>query len=165
MARPFPNRHHPDFKKVMILNTLFGGFFGSRLMANIREEKGYTYGIHSYIQNHIQETAWMISTEAGKDVCEATIAEVYKEMDLLKEELVDEEELLLVKNYMMGSNLGDLDGPFQIINRWKNLILNGLDENYFYDYINTIKSVTAEELQQLSNKYFAAEEFFELVVI
>ncbi len=165
IARPFPNRHHPDFKKAMILNTLFGGFFGSRLMANIREEKGYTYGIHSYIQNHIQQTAWMISTEAGKDVCEATIEEVYKEMNILKEELVDEEELLLVKNYMMGSNLGDLDGPFQIINRWKNLILNNLDENYFYDSMNTIKNITAEELKQLAEKYFVAEEFFELVVI
>jgi predicted Zn-dependent peptidase len=165
IARPFPNRHHPDFKKVMILNTLFGGFFGSRLMANIREEKGYTYGINSYLQNHIQQTAWMISTEAGKDVCEATIQEVYKEMDLLKTELVDDEELLLVKNYMMGSNLGDLDGPFQIINRWKNLILNNLDENYFYDYINTIKNISAEEIKDLANKYLVPEEFFELVVI
>ncbi|MEJ7823044.1 MAG: pitrilysin family protein, partial [Chitinophagaceae bacterium] len=153
IARLFPNRHHPDFKKVMILNTLFGGFFGSRLMANIREEKGYTYGINSYLQNHIQQTAWMISTEAGKDVCEATIQEVYKEMDLLKTELVDDEELLLVKNYMMGSNLGDLDGPFQIINRWKNLILNDLDENYFNDYINTIKNISAEEIKELANKY------------
>ncbi|MEQ1675599.1 MAG: pitrilysin family protein, partial [Chitinophagaceae bacterium] len=77
MARPFPNRHHPDFMKAMVLNTLFGGFFGSRLMSNIREDKGYTYGIHSYIQNHQHDTAWLISTEAGKDVCEATIAEVY----------------------------------------------------------------------------------------
>ena len=126
---------------------------------------GYTYGIHSYIQNHIQQTAWIISTEAGKDVCEATITEIYKEMDLLKEELVDDEELLLVKNYMMGNNLGDLDGPFQIINRWKNLILNNLDENYFYDSMNTIKNITAEDLQQLANKYFVPEEFFELVVI
>ncbi len=165
IARPFPSRHHPDFKKVMILNTLFGGFFGSRLMANIREEKGYTYGIHSYIQNHIQQTAWLISSEAGKDVCEATIEEVYKEMDLLKKELVDDEELLLVKNYMMGNNLGDLDGPFQIINRWKNLILNNLDENYFYDSMSTIKNITAEELQQLAIKYFVPEDFFELVVI
>ena len=165
IARPFPNRHHPDFKKVMILNTLFGGFFGSRLMDNIREDKGYTYGIHSYIQNHIQQTAWMISTEAGKDVCDATIAEVYKEMKLLREELVDEEELLLVKNYMMGSNLGDLDGPFQIINRWKNLILNNLDENYFYESMNTIKNITAEELKELATKYLVPKEFFELVVI
>ena len=165
IARPFPNRHHPDFKKAMILNTLFGGFFGSRLMDNIREEKGYTYGIHSYIQNHIQQTAWMISTEAGKDVCEATIEEVYKEMNLLREELVDEEELLLVKNYLMGGNLSDLDGPFQIINRWKNLILNELDENYFYESMNTIKKITAEELRELAGKYLVPEEFFELVVI
>ncbi len=165
IARSFPDRHHPDFKKAMILNTLFGGFFGSRLMDNIREDKGYTYGIHSYIQNHIQQTAWMISTEAGKDVCGATIEEVYKEMSLLREELVDDEELLLVKNYMMGSNLGDLDGPFQIINRWKNLVLNNLDENYFYDSMNTIKNITAKELKELAGKYLIPEEFFELVVI
>ena len=165
IARPFPNRHHPDFKKAMILNTLLGGFFGSRLMANIREEKGYTYGIHSYIQNHIQQTTLMISTEAGKDVCDATIAEVYKEMNLLKEELVDDEELLLVKNYMMGSNLGDLDGPFQIINRWKNLILNDLDESYFYDSVNTIKNISAQEIQELAIKYLIPEDFFELAVI
>ena len=165
IARPFPNRHHPDFKKAVILNTLFGGFFGSRLMANIREEKGYTYGINSYVQNHIQQSAWMISTEAGKDVCEATIEEVYKEMKILREEPVDEEELLLVKNYMMGSNLGDIDGPFHIVNRWKNLILNGLDESYFYDSMNAIKNVTAEELMVLANRYLVPEEFFELVVI
>src|SRR5205085_6217299 len=136
IGRPFPNRHHPDFKKVMVLNNIFGGFFGSRLMGNIREEKGYTYGIYSYLQNHIQQSAWVISTEAGKDVCEATIEEVYKEMKLIKEDLVEEEELLLVKNYMMGTNLGDIDGPFQIIARWKNLILNDLDESYFYDSMN-----------------------------
>ena len=106
IARPFPNRHHPDFSKVQVLNSLFGGFFGSRLMANIREDKGYTYGIHSYIQNHIQQTAWMVSTEAGRDVCEAAIKEVYHEMEVLRNELVDEEELLLVRNYMMGSILG-----------------------------------------------------------
>lgn len=165
MARSFPNRHHPDFMKVMVLNTLFGGFFGSRLMSNIREEKGYTYGIHSFIQNHIHDTAWMISTEAGKDVCEATIEEVYKEMKLLREQIVDEEELLLVRNYMMGGILGDLDGPFQIMGRWKNIVLNNLTEQYFYDSIHTIKTISAEELQFLAQKYLKPEEFYELVVI
>jgi len=148
-----------------VLNSLFGGFFGSRLMANIREDKGYTYGIHSYIQNHIEQTAWMVSTEAGRDVCEAAIKEVYHEMEVLRNELVDEEELLLVRNYMMGSILGDLDGPFQIIARWKNIILNNLDEKYFYDSINTIKTITAEEIKQLAEKYFQPEEFYELVVV
>ena len=165
MARPFPNRHHPDFQKAHVLNTLFGGFFGSRLMSNIREDKGYTYGIHSYFQNHVHASAWMISTEAGRDVCAATITEVLKEMELLRNELVDMEELNLVRNYMIGSLLGDLDGPFQLIGRWKNYVLNGLDENYFYKSIETIKSVTPQELQILANTYLQPDDFYELVVI
>ena len=165
IARTFPNRHHPDFLKVQVLNALFGGFFGSRLMSNIREDKGYTYGIHSYLHNHIQHSAWMVSTEAGKDVAEAAVAEVYKEMKILREELVDEEELLLVRNYLMGSILGDLDGPFQIIGRWKNIILNGVPETYFYDSINTIKTISAEELKALAEKYLVPEEFYELIVV
>ncbi len=165
IARPFPNRHHPDFLKVQVLNALLGGFFGSRLMSNIREDKGYTYGIHSYLHNHIQQSAWMVSTEAGKEVSEATIAEVYKEMKDLRENKVEEEELLLVRNYMMGGILGDLDGPFQIIARWKNIILNNLTEQYFYDSIQTIKTISAEELQALAQKYLQPEEFYELVVV
>jgi predicted Zn-dependent peptidase len=165
IARPFPNRHHPDFMNVMVLNTVFGGFFGSRLMSNIREDKGYTYGIHSYVQNHIQESAWMISTEAGKDVSEATVTEVYNEMALLRNTLIDEEELLLVRNYMIGSILGDLDGPFQIIGRWKNIILNDLDEQYFYDSIKVIKTISAEDIKVLAEKYLKPEDFYELVVI
>lgn len=165
MARPFPNRHHPDFPKVQVLNNIFGGFFGSRLMSNIREDKGYTYGIYSYLMNQVFESGWMISTEAGKDVCEATVAEVYKEMEILRNEKVDEEELMLVRNYMMGSILGDLDGPFHIINRWKTLILNGLDENYFYHSMNIIRTISADELQQLAQKYLDPESFYELVVV
>jgi predicted Zn-dependent peptidase len=165
LARPFPNRHHPDFSKVQVLNNIFGGFFGSRLMSNIREDKGYTYGIHSYLQNLIQQSAWMVSTEAGKDVCAATISEVYKEMARLKEEPIDETELHLVRNFMVGSLLSDLDGPFQTISRWKSYVLNGLDENYFHKAINTIKTVSAEELQELAKKYLNEESFYELVVI
>lgn len=165
MARHFPNRHHPDFPKVQVLNNIFGGFFGSRLMSNIREDKGYTYGIHSYLQNHIDQSAWMISTEAGRDVCEATIQEVYNEMERLRTTLVENEELSLVRNYMIGSLLGDLDGPFQIIARWKTYILNGLTEEYFYNSLHTIRTITAPELQHLAQQYLTPEEFYELVVV
>ena len=165
IAMPFINRHHPDYLPAQVLNTVFGGFFGSRLMDNIREDKGYTYGIHSYFQNHMHDVAWMISTEAGKDVCEATIAEVYKEMKLLREEPVDEEELLLVKNYLIGTALGDLDGPFHIIARWKSIILNKLDENYFDRSVDMIKKITAKEIQELANKYLKPENCYELVVV
>src|SRR5213075_612912 len=108
---------------------------------------------------------WIISTEAGRDVCEPTITEVYKEMEELRNEPIDDEELLLVRNYMMGSILGDLDGPFHIISRWKNIILNGLNEKYFYDSIKTIKTITAEDLKELAEKYLQPEEFYELVVV
>jgi predicted Zn-dependent peptidase len=165
LARPFPNRHHPDFMKVMVLNTVLGGFFGSRLMVNIREDKGYTYGIHSYLQNNMQQSAWMISTEAGRDVCEATLKETYHEMQQLREELIDDEELKLVRNYMIGIILGDLDGPFQVLARWKNIILNELDEKYFYQSIDTIKAISAEELKVLAEKYLQPESFYELIVV
>lgn len=133
-------------------------------MSNIREEKGYTYGIYSYLQNHLHESAWVISTEAGKDVCAATIEEIYKEMKAMREELIDDEELSLVRNYMIGGILGDLDGPFHIIAKWKNIILNNLDEQYFYDSVDAIKTTGAEELQALAQKYLQPERFFELIV-
>lgn len=165
MARPFGNRHHPDFLKAQVLNVVFGGYFGSRLMANIREDKGYTYGIHSYLLGNKHENGWMISTEAGRDVSDAAINEVYQEMALLRNEPVDAEELMLVKNYMMGSILGDLDGPFQIIARWKNIVINDLDANFFNQYISNIKSITPQELQETANKYLIPEDFYELVVV
>jgi len=164
IARHFPNRHHPDFAAAQVLNNLFGGFFGSRLMSNIREDKGYTYGIHSYLQNHIKQSAWMVSTDAGKDVCRATIDEVYKEMAILRTDSVDIDELNLVKNYMLGSLLGDLDGPFQIIGRWKSYILNGLTEDYFYNTIETVRAIQPNQIKDLANKYLQEEDFYELVV-
>ncbi|HEU4551208.1 MAG TPA: pitrilysin family protein [Chitinophaga sp.] len=165
VARPFPNRYHPDFPKMMVLNTILGGYFGSRLMSNIREDKGYTYGIHSQLYNFRQTSALNIHTEAGRNVCEATIEEIYKELERLQHEPVPEEELSLVRNYMIGSILGDLDGAFQVIQRWKSLILNDLDENYFNNNIRIIKTISAEELQQLAQQYFTPADFYELVVI
>lgn len=165
IARHFPNRHHPDFQKVMVLNNIYGGFFGSRLMGNIREDKGYTYGIYSYLMNHIHDGGLMISTEAGRDVSAATIKEVYAEMMELRDEIIDEEELRMTRNFMVGSILGELDGPFQVLGRWKNLVLNNLDDNYFYNAINTIKTISAEELREMAKKYLVPDEFYELVVI
>ncbi|MBM3442166.1 MAG: insulinase family protein [Bacteroidetes bacterium] len=165
MGRSFPNRHHPDYPGAMVLNALFGGFFGSRLMENIREDKGYTYGIYSFLQHHLTESAWMVSTEAGREVCEATIEEVYREMHRLREEEIPTDELQMVRNYLMGTLLGELDGPFQIIGRWKNLVLNGLDEGFFTRTIETIRSISDVELKTLANRYLQEETFYELLVI
>ena len=165
IGRLFPNRHHPDFPKMVVLNTLFGGYFGSRLMSNIREDKGYTYGIHSSMQPNIHGGSLTIHTEVGRDVLEAAVTEIYREMEGLRTEAASDDELLLVKNYLLGGLLGDLDGPFQILHRWRMLILNGLDESHFNNNIRIYKTITANELQALAQQYFKAEDFYEIAVI
>ncbi|HNB80813.1 MAG TPA: insulinase family protein, partial [Chitinophagaceae bacterium] len=149
---------------MILLNTVFGGYFGSRLMSNIREEKGYTYGIHSYLYNYQRLGGFIISTEAGRDVCDATLEEIYSEMKRLREEEIPAEELQLVKNYLLGNLLGELDGAFQIIQRWKNLILNGFSKDRFNDNIRIYKTTGSRELQELANKYLQPSDFYELVV-
>ena len=165
IARACPLPTDPVFPKLQVLNVLFGGFFGSRLMTNIREDKGYTYGIYSYLMNHIHASAILISTEAGRDVCEATVKEVYHEMEQLRMHEVGKEELLLEKNYLIGTLLGDLDGPFHIIGRWKNLILHGMNESHFNYYVDVIKSIESKELKQLAEEYLHPADFYELVVV
>jgi zinc protease len=165
IARPCPLPSDPVFPKLQVLNVLFGGFFGSRLMANIREDKGYTYGIYSYLMNHIHASAILISTEAGRDVCEATVKEVYHEMEQLRIKEVEKDELLLVKNYLIGTLLGDLDGPFHIIGRWKNLILHGMNESHFNYYVDVIKTIEAKELKSLAEEFLNPDDFYELVVV
>jgi zinc protease len=165
IARDFPTRAHPDFTPMIVLNTIFGGYFGSRLMANIREEKGYTYGIYSQIYNYKNAGALLVGTEAGRDVSRQTVEEVYKEMDLICEERVDDEELLLVQNYLLGNLLGDLDGPFSILQRWKNLILNDMSEEHFNQNIEIYKTITHAKLQELAQRYLNKADYYELVVI
>lgn len=165
IARLMPSSIHPDFKKLQILNTLFGGYFGSRLMANIREEKGYTYGVYSYFESRTDVSAQIISTEAGKGVCEAAVQEIYLEMNKLREQIPPTEELELVKNYMLGQYLSYTDGPFQTMSRWRNLITQGLDGDYFDAVIDTIRSVTPQEIHEIADKYFSPDAYFELIVV
>ncbi len=101
----------------------------------------------------------------GRHVIDQAVAEIYKEMDLLCAEPVDEEELLLVKNYLLGNILGDLDGPFSIMQRWRSLILNDFTIDRFNENINTYKNISAAELQQLAQQYFNKKDFLELVVV
>ncbi|MFI4962638.1 MAG: M16 family metallopeptidase [Legionellales bacterium] len=165
IGRLFPNRHHPDYSPMVVLNTLFGGYFGSRLMSNIREDKGYTYGIYSSLSPELNGGSFIIHTETGRDVVEPAIKEVYHEMEALCNEPASDDELLLVKNYLLGGLLGDLDGPFSILQRWRTLILNDFTEDYFNNNIKVYKTITAKELQALAQRYFNQQEFCEVVVV
>lgn len=158
------NRKHEDFAGLQILNCVLGGYFGSRLMNNIREDKGYTYGIGSGIVS-LQNAGYLfIATEVGADVCSAALTEIYKEINLLKNELVEEEELELVRNYMLGAMLGSLENVFSHADKFKNIYFSGLDYRYYENYINKVKTITAEEIKDLANQYLTTETFTEVVV-
>jgi len=158
------NRKHEDFAGLQILNCVLGGYFGSRLMNNIREDKGYTYGIGSGIVS-LQNAGYLfIATEVGADVCSAALQEIYKEIELLKNELVEQDELELVRNYMLGSMLGSLENVFSHADKFKNIYFSGLGYDYYENYINKVKVITAEEIKHLANKYLTTETFTEVVV-
>lgn len=165
IGRLFPGRRHPDYAPMVVLNTVIGGYFGSRLMSNIREDKGYTYGIYSALTPELHGGSLVIQSETGRDVVEKAVEEVYREMDLLVADLISDEELLLVKNYLLGNLLSDFESPFSLLHRWKNLVLNGLDEKYFNKNVLIYKEIGPAELNALARKYYIKDQFSEIVVI
>ncbi|TWR31148.1 insulinase family protein [Mucilaginibacter pallidiroseus] len=164
IGMPFINRKHPDFAAFQVLNTVLGGYFGSRLMANIREDKGYTYGIGSGMGSFKQTGTFFIASEVGADVCKSAVAEIEKEINLLKTELVGDDELSLVRNFMQGALLGSLENIFSHADKFKNLYFSGLDYDYYDKYADVVKNITAEEVKALANKYLDFENFYKVVV-
>jgi predicted Zn-dependent peptidase len=160
---PVINRNHPDFPAFQVLNTVLGGYFGSRLMANIREDKGYTYGIGSAISSLKYAGSFFIATEVGADVCREALGEIEKEVNLLKMELIPDDELALVRNFMLGSFLGSLENVMSHADKFKNIYFSGLDYNYYQHYTETIKTISSERLLQLANQYFDFDSFYKVV--
>jgi predicted Zn-dependent peptidase len=155
----------PDYFGMLVLNMVLGGYFGSRLIKNIREDKGYTYGIGSGIISMKNACYFYIASEVGADVRKQAVNEVYKEIERLRKEPVPSEELNLVKNYMIGSFLRSIDGPFALSDRFRSIIDYDLDFNKFYTrYIQTIKSTTSRQLLELANRHLQEESFYETVV-
>ncbi|MXV50234.1 insulinase family protein [Pedobacter sp. HMF7647] len=158
------NRSHTDFAGLQVLNTVLGGYFGSRLMANIREDKGFTYGIGSALVSLEQSGYFFIASEVGTDVCQAALTEIEKEVNLLKAEKISDDELGLVRNFMLGSLLGSLENAFSHADKFKNIYFYGLDYGYYDRYIQTIKTITPEKLMELANEYLNFDEFVKVIV-
>jgi predicted Zn-dependent peptidase len=157
-------RSHADFPGLQVLNCVLGGYFGSRLMANIREDKGYTYGIGSAVVALKDAGYLFIATEVGTEVCSSALEEIEKEINLLQTEPVEEEELNLVRNYMLGSMLGSLENAFSHADKFKNVYFSGLSYAYYENYINTVKNITAEELKKMANTYLQTADFTKVIV-
>lgn len=158
------NKRHPDYKALQVLNTALGGYFGSRLMMNIREDKGYTYGIGSGLVSLQHSGYFFISTEVGVDVCSKALDEIYNELERLRREPIPDEEMKLVRNYIQGAFLRSVDGPFALAEKFKSIMEYGLGYDYFEQFLHTVKTISPAELQELAKKYLDPAEMIELVV-
>lgn len=158
------NRTHEDFPSFQVLNTIFGGYFGSRLMANIREDKGYTYGIGSALVSLKNAGYFFIASEVGAEVTNSTMEEIKKEINILKNEQVSEAELDLVRNYMLGSMLGSLENALSHADKFKNIYFSNLGYDYYERYIQVVRSITNKDVQELAHKYLDWDNFQKVIV-
>lgn len=163
MGRRLFNRHHPDYFKMLVTNEILGGYFGSRLMKNIREEKGLTYGISSHLVTLRKEGYYMIGTDVKKEFTQQTIDEIKKEIHRLQTELVGEEELQTVKNFMAGEFAGSLNTAFEVADRQKILLLDGLPTDFFKHYIDQIHATTSQHVLEMAAKYLQPADMLTVI--
>jgi len=160
---PMFNKTHPDYQAMMVLNTILGGFFGSRLMNNIREEKGYTYGIYSTLHSYMDGGDFAIITDVNGDVWEDAVREIYREMELLQNELVPAHELELVRNYLNGTILSQLSGTFNLAATLQGILVYGLDIDFYHRFVETINTVSPQQLRDLAQRYLSPANMLQVV--
>ena len=157
IGKLFPTQNHPDYPGLKLLCTILGGYFGSRLMSNIREEKGYTYSIQASPISFLHNGIFLVFAEVKTDKTEETVNEIFREIEKLTVELISEEELIPIQNYMLGRILEDFDGPFARAQTFASLRECNLDFGYYNRLINTIKTATPFEIRELALKYLTPE--------
>lgn len=156
---PLFNKKNPDFFSFQVLQTILGDYFGSRLMSNIREDKGYTYGIACSLVELKETGYFVIATEVGSQFIHATLKEIKFEIERLKQELVSKEELDLVRNYLLGQLLKNADGPNAMMDLFLSVQQHNLTLDFYNDFIEKLKSITVEEVKNMANKYLDWSKF------
>jgi len=156
------NKRHPDYTGLKILDSLLGGYFSSRLMKNIREDKGYTYGISSSVSSLDLKGYKVISTEVSKKNCQKTIDEIYNEIRVLQKVPVEKEEMAVVRNYISGEMIRMFDGPFALAESFKSAWEFGLDNSYYYSLAEKIKTIEPDEITELARTYYNIDELYEI---
>jgi predicted Zn-dependent peptidase len=152
-----------EYTAFQLLNTVLGGYFGSRLMSNIREEKGFTYGINSFNVNLPLGAYWSIATDVNSTQMKAALAEIEKEIRRLQQEPVPEKELDLVKSFYYGELLRELDGVFAQADALKHKLNYHTDNTFYLDMMEKIRQCTSEELMLLARKHLNIEELYTVI--
>lgn len=160
IGRRLFSRQHPDYNGMFVLNTILGGYFGSRLMMNIREKRGFTYNIYSTVDAMIHDGCLYIATEVHADKAAATLRQILAEMKRLRTKPVAESELDMVRNYLLGILLNGLDGPMNTSDVVKGMILENLPWEAFDQMVETIRTITPLQLQSLAERYLQPEDFW-----
>lgn len=163
IGRIWPAPSHPDTHKLQVLTKILGGYFGSRLMKNIREDKGFTYGIYASVGPREHATSFAIGTDVNAASTQATITEVHHELRKLQEELIPAEELKTVQNYMAGKFANELSTVFEQCDKYKSLVFLNLPTSYYTDFLHDVSSINAAQVQQLAQQYLSPSDMIEVI--
>jgi predicted Zn-dependent peptidase len=161
---PVPPPNHPDSIPLGVTNTLLGGSFNSRITANIREQKGYTYSPRSEISRRYHDAYWAESADVTTQYTGASLKEIFGEIDRLKAQPPSTVELKGIQSYISGlfviqnSNRGALIGQLQYVD------FQGLGEDYLKSYVGKVDSVTPAEVQKMTGQYIKPQEMTIVVV-
>lgn len=164
LCLPAMGYNDPDRYDFSILSTITGGYFGSRLMQNLRERNGYTYGISSGLAYFGNQSLFVISSDVNINQTQAALDACFEELQRLQDEDISDAELETAKNYIMGEQIRDLDNSVSILKRY--LIWNHFnsDEKEFRNIIDHVKSIDAERIKNLAKKHFVHNKFTQIVV-
>lgn len=157
MGRHWPAPTHPDTHRLKLLVNVFGGYFGSRLMHNIREDKGLTYGIYASVAPREFGTSLVIGTDVKGESADFAVSEIEMEMRRLQEELIPAEELETVKSYILGKFANELSTVFEQCDKYKTLVFLDLPADYYTQFVQQTEAADAETLRALAQEYLAPE--------
>ena len=146
-------RRHPDFVGMQVVSYILGGYFGSRLINNLRERNGFTYSIFASMVNMRHAGYMAIATDVGCEVSERAVEEILYEVGHLREELVSAEELETVRRIMFGEFMRILDGPMGLVDVTIEATQNGTDNGYIASSLEEIRTITPERVRDLAQRY------------
>jgi len=148
----------PDYVKALIANEVYGGYFGSRLMQKLREEKGYTYGVHSSIANNIQDSYFIIGTDVIKASWEDALSDIKHEWQRIYDMDHSEEELGKVKNYFKGSFLSSISNPLPLPEKLNTIHFHGLDYAFYDTLFAKIDDVSLDDVKTVFLRHLNIDE-------
>lgn len=146
-------RNNPDFIAVSVMNTILGGYFGSRINYNLREKHGFTYGARSYFNPRLVSGDFSVDTDVRSEVTDTSVGLVIEELQRISREEISDDELQTVKNYLTGVFPLQLETANAVASRVINLKLYNLPKDYYSKYISAINSLTKQDILNAAKKY------------